>query len=79
VTIRPVGTITDLDTVRLEVQVNTAYWPATHEQPPEVANEGNDILIRMWVVGGPSPAPDSLTEVFELGTLAPGTYRYAAP
>lgn len=77
VIVRPVGRITNADPVQLEVEVHTGSYPAIHTQPTEVSIVADSVVVRMYVVGGPSAMPDSITEVIELGVLDPRTYHYA--
>ncbi len=60
--VRPVGTITNLDPVRFEILVNTNSTPPTYEQSTELAIVGNEVSVRMWIIGGPLDMFDSLAE-----------------
>ncbi|MCH7897771.1 MAG: membrane protein insertase YidC [Proteobacteria bacterium] len=75
--VKPFGTISNLDPVRLEILAATSSSPTSHEQPMEFAIVGNEVAVRMWIVGGPDESPSTLTVTVELGLLDPGTYRYA--
>ncbi|MCH7631804.1 MAG: hypothetical protein IIB59_01215, partial [Planctomycetes bacterium] len=75
--VKPFGTISNLDPVRLEILAATSSSPTSHEQPMKFAIVGNEVAVRMWIVGGPDESPSTLTVTVELGLLDPGTYRYA--
>jgi probable HAF family extracellular repeat protein len=77
IVVRPVGRITNADQVRLEVEVHTSMYPAANTQPTEVSIVADSVVVRMYVAGGLSGMPDSMTEVIELGVLDPQTYHYA--
>lgn len=76
VIVRPTGVITTVDPVELEIQLVTPTSPTHLVQPTEVVVQGNEILIDVYVDGGPIDSPGSLVETVNLGTLPAETYTY---
>ncbi len=60
--VKPAGTITNLDPVRLEILVATSSSPTTRERPTEFVIAGSEVSVRMWIIGGPLAMFDSLAE-----------------
>lgn len=76
VIVRPTGLITTVDPVALEIQLVTPTSPTHLVRPTEVVVQGNEILIDVYVDGGPIDTPGSLVETVDLGTLPAETYTY---
>ena len=76
VTVLPMGTISSLDNIQLDVLLVSDTSEIFLTQPTTTQLVGNDFSIDIFAQSGLLETPDQESVLVPLGSLSPGTYNY---